>query len=84
MAFPPLSPACSWQRLGEPAAGTAGFPSAGLQGPRTATVFALEIHMANTHALFPKAISYIYKIIKIRDLEVSWSKVWFAIVLELL
>lgn len=65
-------------------AGTGGFPSAGLQGLRTVTVVASEIQMANTCALFPEEISCIYRIIKIHDLEVSWSKIWLVIVFKLL
>lgn len=61
-----------------------GVPSAGHQGLSRATIFASEIQVTNIRALFPEETSYIYRIIKICDLEVSWSKIWIVIVLKLL
>jgi len=55
-----------------------------LQGLRAATVLASETRMANIHVLFPTEIPCMYRIIKIRDLEVSWSKIWIVVVLKLL
>lgn len=71
-----------WQRLGCSETGNTGFPSAGPQGLRTATVFGFEIKMTNTHVLFPKEICHIYIIIKIPDFEVSRWEFWVVTLLK--
>lgn len=47
-------------------------------------VLAFEIQITNAGALFSEGICCMYRIIKINDLEVSWSKIWIVIILNLL